>query len=72
MPEPERISQALLDVLQCPLGKAPLEQVDDRLVCPCGVSFPIEDGIPVMLLDRAEPPANATSLADLHCTYQAP
>ncbi|MFO0945853.1 MAG: Trm112 family protein [Planctomycetota bacterium] len=71
MPEAERISETLLDVLQCPLGKAKLKQIDDRLVCPCGLGFPIEDGIPVMLLDEAQLPNNATSLADVRCTYKA-
>jgi uncharacterized protein YbaR (Trm112 family) len=46
------ISQALLDLLVCPLDKAPLELVESTLVCTtCGRSYPIENGIPNMLID---------------------
>ena len=46
------ISQALLDLLVCPLDKARLELVESSLVCTtCGRVYPIENGIPNMLVD---------------------
>lgn len=45
----------LLDLLACPADDhGPLAPRADRLVCTvCGRSYPVEDGIPVLLLDRA-------------------
>jgi hypothetical protein len=52
----------LLEILACPSDDhAPLEQRGDTLVCTsCGRAFPIVDGIPVLLLDEALPPAGGT------------
>lgn len=47
------IAQDLLDILVCPLDKQPLRVEGDVLVCTsCGRRFPIEDGIPNMLVDE--------------------
>ena len=47
----------LLELLACPVCKAPVELREDRLVCVrCGRRYPIRDGIPVMLVEEAEPP----------------
>jgi uncharacterized protein YbaR (Trm112 family) len=47
----------LLDILACPECKVRVEQQGDRLICVrCGRRYRIDDGIPVMLLDEAEPP----------------
>ena len=46
----------LRDILVCPLCKGPLQYDDTlhRLDCPpCGLGFPVRDGIPVMLKDEA-------------------
>lgn len=46
----------LLDILVCPVSKAPLEWDKERneLVCrPSGLAYPIRDGIPVMLESEA-------------------
>lgn len=47
----------LLEILACPADHhAPVKQEGDVLVCTdCGLRFPIRDGIPVMLLDEADP-----------------
>jgi len=58
------LDQQLLDILACPAPHhAPLRpgsELDpeaDALTCTaCGRSFPIVDGIPVLLLDDATPP----------------
>jgi uncharacterized protein YbaR (Trm112 family) len=50
-----RVPADLLALLACPSDDhAPLREQDGRLVCTaCGRSFPIVDGIPVLLLDEA-------------------
>lgn len=52
----EQLPADLLAILSYPGTDIPVEQVGNYVVCrEKGVRFPIEDGIPVMLLDRAEP-----------------
>ncbi|MBX5493103.1 MAG: Trm112 family protein [Chloroflexi bacterium] len=52
------IDRELLRILACPACVAPLEQRGDRLCClGCGRRYPIRDGIPVLLVEEAEPPA---------------
>ena len=52
------IDKELLEILACPLDKAPVVLRDDRIVCtPCGRRYPVREGIPVMLIDEAELPA---------------
>ena len=67
------MDKELLEILACPECKAPvqLEQAPspgaagpasqasaERLVCSaCGRRYPIRDGIPIMLVEEAEPPA---------------
>ena len=49
---------ALLNLLVCPVTKAPLEYYEEaqELVCRAsGLAYPIRDGIPVMLEDEARP-----------------
>lgn len=51
------IDKELLDILACPACKAPVVLQGDRIVCTaCGRRYPIRDGIPVMLVEEAEPP----------------
>ena len=46
------ISPELLAILVCPVDKQDLRLEGDHLVCTsCGRSYPIEDGIPNMLVD---------------------
>jgi UDP-glucose 4-epimerase len=52
----EMIEKELLEILACPACKAPVVQKDDRIVCTgCGRRYPIREGIPVMLVDEAQP-----------------
>ena len=54
------IDPALLAIMQCPVDGGVLsEQRDpDVLACAdCGRRYPVRDGIPVMLVDEALPPA---------------
>jgi uncharacterized protein YbaR (Trm112 family) len=51
------ISKELLEILVCPLCKAPVELKHDEtgLKCPqCKRVYPIRDDIPVMLVDEAQ------------------
>jgi uncharacterized protein YbaR (Trm112 family) len=51
------LSKELLDILVCPVCRERVQLADDDsgLVCgPCRLKYPIQDGIPVMLVDEAE------------------
>ena len=62
------VSEDLLGLLVCPMGKAPLRREGDTLVCTrCGPRFAIKDDIPNMLIEEAELPAGCASLSDLEC-----
>ena len=51
MPVPEELMDLLI-CLECSSG---LEDEGETLLCTgCGVRYPVEDGIPVMLIDEAE------------------
>ena len=62
------LNEEFLSLLACPLGKAPLRQEGDVLICTrCGTRFAIKDSIPNMLIEEAELPVGCASLADLEC-----
>ena len=62
------VNEALLSLLVCPLGKAPLRREGETLICTrCGPSFSIKDDIPNMLIEEAQLPAGCSSLANLVC-----
>ncbi len=53
----EEIPQKLLEVLACPkcMGKIDYDQAGSRIVCSvCRLAYPVENGIPIMLPERAE------------------
>ncbi len=50
--EKRLVAPELLELLVCPIDKAPLVAEDDVLACTaCGRRYPVEDGIPNMLVD---------------------
>jgi uncharacterized protein YbaR (Trm112 family) len=50
------LDPALLEILACPKCKVRVELEEERLVCvKCGRRYRIDDGIPIMLVDEAEP-----------------
>ena len=56
MEEPSDIDPKLLEILVCPLTKAPLryDHAAQELVSEeAGLAYPIRDGIPIMLVDEA-------------------
>jgi uncharacterized protein YbaR (Trm112 family) len=57
-----RIDPELLEILVCPKCKSELDVkrasdgAEESLDCPaCRLSYPVEDGIPVMLVEEARP-----------------
>ena len=55
------IDKEFLEILACPACKAEvrLDDASQRIICQaCGRRYPIRDGIPVMLIDEAEPPSS--------------
>ena len=62
------VSEDLLGLLVCPMGKAPLRREGNTLICTrCGPRFQIRDDIPNMLIEEAELPEGCVSLAELDC-----
>lgn len=50
------IDPELLSILACPVDHAAVRDRETHLVCSsCGRRYPVRDGIPVMLVDEAEP-----------------
>ena len=50
------IDLKLLDILVCPITKGPLKYDKNKselISEEAGLAFPIEDGIPIMLIDKA-------------------
>ena len=50
------LNSKLLDILVCPMCKAKLEydKTNNELIChKCKLAYPIDDDIPVMLIDEA-------------------
>jgi uncharacterized protein len=64
------ISPDLLAILRCPMNpsRTRLLLQEERLVCErCALKFPIKDGFPVLVVEKAELPAGCESLKDLPC-----
>ena len=71
--DPTTLSSELLEILRCPLTRARLTQEGDRLVAAepegAGLSYPIRDGIPVLLVDEAILPEGVSTLAEFKARY---
>jgi uncharacterized protein YbaR (Trm112 family) len=58
MEGPCEIDPRLLEILVCPLTKAPLRydrEKQELISDEAGLAYPIRDGIPIMLVDEARP-----------------
>lgn len=54
------VPEDLIRILRCPKCRQPVVSAGDRLVCSgpaCGLRYPVREGIPVMLVEEADPPA---------------
>lgn len=50
------LSRDLLDILVCPKCKGELDyrEAEEQLICPaCQLAYPVENDIPIMLIDQA-------------------
>lgn len=65
--EKHTLDPQLLEVLACPQDKKPLDysEQEQLLINPrLGVAYRIDDGIPVLLIDEAQPyPGNEPSIS---------
>jgi uncharacterized protein len=53
------IDKELLSVLACPVCGSGVILEDEKIVCArCNRRYPVRDGVPVMLIDEAETPAD--------------
>jgi len=58
METPSDIDPKLLEILVCPLTKAPLRydrEAQELISDEAALAYPIRDGIPIMLVDEARP-----------------
>ena len=63
MNAPAPINPDLLQKMVCPLTRSPLRIEGDYLVGQIGgLKYPIEDGIPILLIDQAHLPEGIDSL----------
>ena len=50
------LDEKLLEILACPVCKGGLDydEENQKLICKCGLRYPVKDGIPIMLESEAE------------------
>jgi len=69
------MDDASLDYLRCPLDplrEATLSRENQSLVCSgCRASFPVRNGLPILIPDEAELPAGIDDPAKLPCVKAA-
>jgi uncharacterized protein YbaR (Trm112 family) len=59
-----KLDPAMVERLACPACFGGLRPGDTQLVCmSCGRAYPIVDGIPVLIAERAEMSGNQTELS---------
>ncbi len=69
---PPTIDPELLSILVCPVTRSRLEQRGDQLVATQGgLHYPIEDGIPILLPERAILPDDIPSMDEFRRRHAA-
>ena len=50
------LDKKLLEILACPVCKKSVEydEANQKLICKCGLKYPVRDDIPIMLESEAE------------------
>jgi uncharacterized protein YbaR (Trm112 family) len=67
------VDPELLEMLRCPLTRSKLRPEGEFLVAEVGgLSYPVRDGIPVMLIEEAKLPPGVESLAALKAKLNLP
>ena len=62
------LRENILYDLVCPIGKFPLIQNGDMLICTnCGAKYPVREGIPMLLIDDAILPEGVNEVHELKC-----
>ena len=62
------MNKDMLDVLVCPVGKYPLNLLNDTLVCSnCNAVFEIREDIPILLIEGAKLPEGMNDIFELKC-----
>ena len=67
------VPKELLDILVCPVSKAPLVWDADKQELLCRTSrlaYPVRDGIPVMLAEEAKLPNGVASLEEFRSKFR--
>lgn len=60
----------LLEILRCPVTRSRLRQEGDWLIAEIGgLSYPVREGIPVMLAEEAKLPPGIASLEEFRKKY---
>ncbi|MFT4717897.1 MAG: hypothetical protein ACI9IL_000217 [Rickettsiales bacterium] len=55
MNQNSRLDSKLLEILACPICKNGIIQKEGKIICQkCNLAYPIEDNIPVMLIEDAK------------------
>jgi uncharacterized protein len=66
LPSSAQLDPALLEMLRCPLTRSKLRLEGDFLIAEVGgLSYPVRDGFPVMLVEEAKLPSGVQSLDEL-------
>jgi uncharacterized protein YbaR (Trm112 family) len=66
MSDTSPIDAEVLNVFRCPLTRSRLAQEGNELVAEVGgLRYPINDGIPILLIEEAKLPEGVTSLDEL-------
>ena len=70
--ESNQLRPEILAILRCPVTRSPLRQEGDWLIAEVGgLSYPVRDGIPVMLPEEAKLPGGFGSLDEFRQRYAA-
>jgi uncharacterized protein YbaR (Trm112 family) len=66
----QTLDAQLMEILVCPLTRSKLRQEGEWLIAQTGgLRYPIQDGIPVLLIDKATLPAGVGSLEEFKRKY---
>jgi uncharacterized protein YbaR (Trm112 family) len=63
--KPISFDSSVIESLACPACQGSLALGEDKLICrACGRAYPVVNGIPILIADRAVSPANSNILSN--------